>query len=93
MANDTEQNTGQTSEAVKPTRQSAQTAQTAQADTAPGPVDELVLDVEGWAERARAAFKTSPHALRGALFGQEAETWTEDEVRKLIDEFSVREGI
>jgi hypothetical protein len=50
------------------------------------------LDASAWAERARSVFKQSPHAVRGALFGQEGTEWTEDEVRAALDEFSVREG-
>lgn len=59
--------------------------------TAPAP-PELTLDANAWADRARLVFKASPHAVRGALYGQDGTAWTEDEVRAALDEFSTREG-
>lgn len=84
MANESEQ-TDKSDTAGKPSQRSA-------AEQSSPAVAEQRLGVGGWQERSRGTFGASPHAVAGALAGQDASDFSEDEVRQLLDEFSVREG-
>jgi hypothetical protein len=64
----------------------------AAADTAPVQTDPSRLVAGEWVERARPIFNTSPHMVRGALYGSKQADYSEDEVRALLDAFSVTEG-
>lgn len=58
----------------------------------PQPQEER-YNMDGWRARARQRFGVSPHAIAGALAGDDRDDFSEADVQAALDRFSTRQGL